>query len=145
MIPSLDIWTAAALLAVLILLATLRQSIPTLAQRDLGPVVGFLTNPSWLAPLVFVAFMMCGYMLQGQLSPWPPASGAVFRANWGVWAGVTGFILTVAIDIWLVWAPSMVARRFVGKDKLGTLKNLPVFNIIFGGVVIALLLWNFNK
>jgi hypothetical protein len=145
MMPPFDIWTVGTLLAGLALLATLRQSVPALAERNLGFLGGFLTSPVWLVPLIFVAYMMVGLMMAGDLSPWPPAARAIFDHKWGAWAGIAGFILVLVVDIWLVWTPSMVARRFAGKDGQDTVKTLPVFNVIFGVVVIALLLWNFNK
>ncbi len=145
MMPPFDMWTVGTLLAGLALLATLRQSVPALAERNLGFLGGFLTSPVWLVPLIFVAYMMVGLMMAGDLSPWPPAARAIFDHKWGVWAGIAGFILVLVVDIWLVWTPSMVARRFAGKDGQDTVKTLPVFNVIFGVVVIALLLWSFNK
>lgn len=140
MMPAFDIWTLAAVLAVLALLATLRQSIPALAGRKLDAVTGLLTSPIWLVPLIFVAYMTVGLMLAGDLSPWPPEARAIFGHKWGAWAGITGFIIVVVVDIWLVWTPSMVARRFAGPDGRNAVKNLPLFNVIFGIAVIALLM-----
>ena len=74
MMPNVDMWTIAALLAVFALLATLRLSIPALAGRKLGAVADFLTNPAWLMPLILGMYFAVGLMLSGEASPWPPAT-----------------------------------------------------------------------
>lgn len=140
MMPQVDLWTIAALLTVFALLATLRLSIPALAGRKLGAVADFLTNPAWLLPLILGMYFAIGLMLSGEASPWPPATRAMFENRWGVWAGITGFILVVIVDLWLVWTPSMVARRFAGPESQHAVKALPLFNVLFGLAVIALLL-----
>jgi len=139
MMPPVNIWTIGAVLAAFALLATLRQSVPSLAGRRLGIVVDFLTSSVWLVPLILAMYFALGLMLAGQLSPWPPETRAIWAQKWGAWAGITGFILVVIADIWLVWTPSMVARRFAGPESREAVKALPWFNVIFGIAVILML------
>ena len=141
MMPQLDFWTVGAFLAVMALLATLRQSLPFAAAQRSGGVVGFLTSPVWLVPLILAMAGTIGLMLTGDISPWPPEARTEFAQKFGAWAGITGFILVVVVDLWLVWTPSMVARRFAGAEGAHAMKTLPVFNLIFGLGFIALLLF----
>jgi hypothetical protein len=141
MMPQLDFWAVGAFLAVMALLATLRQSLPFAAAQRAGGVIGFLTSPIWLVPLILAMAGVIGLMLTGAVSPWPPEAQAEFAGKFGAWAGITGFVLVVVVDLWLVWTPSMVARRFAGPDGLNTVKALPLFNLIFGFAFIAILLF----
>lgn len=139
----LNIWTIGAVLTAFGLLATIRLSLPSLIGREVRGVINVLTHPAWLIPFIFGISVAVGLMIQGQLSPWPPAAQSDFAAKWGMWAGIAGFLLVVIVDIWLVWTPSMVARRFARPESLDAVKTLPVLNVLFGlaFLVAVVLIW----
>ena len=126
MMPQLDFWAVGAFLAVMALLATLRQSLPFAAAQRAGGVIGFLTSPIWLVPLILAMAGVIGLMLTGAVSPWPPQAQAEFSGQFGAWAGITGFILVVVVDLWLVWTPStetVSPRPAVGSQPSSTAKS----------------------
>ncbi|MDD3799715.1 MAG: hypothetical protein PHE36_11135 [Novosphingobium sp.] len=136
-----DYWIPAAVLTALALLATIRLSLPSLIGKPVGGVLGVLTHPVWLFPFIFGIAVAVGLMIQGNLSPWPLAARADFAAKWGMWAGVAGFLLVLLVDIWLIWTPSMIARRFAKPESREAIKVLPLFNVVFGLVFLAIVLF----
>lgn len=141
MMPQPDVWTIGAVLASLALLATLRLSIPATVGAQPGGLAGFLTSPTWLVPLILAMAGTIGLMITGDISPWPPETQAAFAGKWGMWAGVTGFLLVLVVDLWLLWTPSIVARRFAGTDGPKPIKGLTLFNLLFGAAFIAFLVF----
>ena len=136
----LDIWALGALLSLFGLLATIRLSLPSLIGRRIGGIANLATHPAWLVPFIFGIAVAVGLMIEGALSPWPPAAHAAYAADFGPWAGVAAFLLVVIVDLWLVWTPSMVARRFARLESLEAVKALTVLNVPFGLLFIGIIL-----
>ena len=131
-----DPWILAAVLCALALFASLRLSLPE-GGSVRGGVLDIVTHPTWLIPLIIVMGFAVGLMIRGQLSPWPPEASAEMARQSGRWAGVTGFMLVAIVDLWMLWTPSMVARRFARPESHKGMRLLPYVNLAFGAVFLG--------
>ena len=131
-----SLWIVAALCSGMALLATMRLSAPSVGQSRLGRALDLAAHPTWLLPLILMMGVALGLMIRGDLSPWPPEAAAQW-ARGGAWASATGFLLVLVVDLWLLWTPSMVARRFAGEDGREAMRWLPVLNLVLGVLVLA--------
>jgi hypothetical protein len=118
--------------AAMALLASLRLSVPAISGRA-ARAFDAIAHPAWLLPLILVNSACIGLMIKGILSPWPPHANAQILARWGAWAGAAAFIAVLTVDLWLLWTPSMVARRFADPAKRHALRWLPLLNLVLGG------------
>lgn len=124
-------------LLALALLATLRLSLPRpLAVLESMPLKA-LFHPGWLVTLILAAYLTLGMYFSQALSPWPPAAFASWSAAEGWWAGAAAFLAALAADLWLLWTPSEVLRRFTPPERQHTLRYLHLFNLAVGGAVLA--------
>jgi hypothetical protein len=126
-----------AVLMALSLLSTLRLSLGSAGDRAAANPVGrLLTHPLWLVPLIVVAYLVLGYFLTGKLSPWPPTAFADLGQRFGWWAGVAGVIAVVTTELWLLWTPAEVLRRFATPERRAGLRYFHLFNLVVGGGLI---------
>ncbi|PTD20242.1 hypothetical protein [Sphingomonas fennica] len=133
-----DAWTIAAVIAFLALLASLRLSVPALEGSRLA---GFIAHPALLLPLVLAVPMTVGLMMTGAVPVAPLSARDMVRADYGYWAGIAALITVATAELWLLWTPSMVARRFARPESREALKGLPILNLAFGAGFLALV-WN---
>lgn len=134
-----DLWTIAALLTTLALFASIRLSLPNGPSLHLGRIGDLLTHPGWMIPFILMMGMAIGWMIKGQLSPWPLEAGRQFAQRGGTWAGVTGCLLVTVVDLWLLWTPSIVARRFAAADMQAAMRGLSVINLTFGAIFLMVM------
>jgi hypothetical protein len=103
-----------AALVAMTLIATLKLSF----TRRLTPVdgkmgvVGYLTHPLWLWPLVLMVPFVIGAYLKGTLSPWPPLAFEMAEGRAGMWAGLLAALSTATIDLWLFWTAASALISF---------------------------------
>jgi hypothetical protein len=135
-----DRYTLLAALLIMALIATLRVSLGPLGDRLRNPLLRTLTHPGWMVPLMVVVNLSVGLYFSGSLSPWPPAAYADYALKFGTWAGISAFVAALTTDIWLLWAPTQVLRRFAAPQTGAALKYLQVFNTLVGAAVITLAL-----
>lgn len=131
------LWIGAAVLSAMALAASLRLSTPVAAQSRLGRALDIAAHPTWLLPLILAMGMAVGLMIRGDLSPWPPEAFDQMARRGGLWAGATGFIVVLVVDLWLLWTPSMVARRFAAERDRDALRGLPALNLALGAALLA--------
>jgi len=134
---SSQVWIAATLLSAMALAASLRLSTPVAAQSRLGRALDIAAHPTWLLPLILAMGVAVGLMIRGDLSPWPPEAAEQLARRGGPWAGATGFIVVVIVDLWLLWTPSMVTRRFAAEDAREAMRWLPALNLALGAVLLG--------
>lgn len=128
----LDIWAPVALLALLALLASLRLSFPAATgSAGLGPL-RLLMHPVWLLPLLLALPMTVGLMMTGAVPISPVAARAMIAADYGVWAGLAALITVMTAELWLLWVPSMLARRSALPERQEALRFLPLLNLALG-------------
>jgi len=131
-----DLWIVATLLTLFALLASIRLSLPYSHSVRLGRIGTVLTHPAWLIPFILMMSMAIGWMMQGKLSPWPPEAAQQLAQRSGSWAGVTAFVLVLLVDLWLLWTPSMIARRYSTAELQGAMRGLSVINVVFGALFL---------
>jgi len=131
------LWIVATVLSAMALAASLRLSTPVAAQSRWGRALDVAAHPTWLLPLILAMGVAVGLMIRGDLSPWPPEAFEQLARRGGLWAGATGFILVVVVDLWLLWTPSMVARRFASDDARPAMRWLPALNLAIGAVLLG--------
>ncbi|WP_380878608.1 hypothetical protein ACFB49_17710 [Sphingomonas sp. DBB INV C78] len=136
-----DVWTLAALVAALALLATLRLSVPG-AQRVRR--LKLIAHPALLLPLILTVPMTVGLMLAGMVPIAPTAAQAIVTANYGYWAGIAALITVVTAELWLLWTPAIAARGMARNADHPGLGGLPIVNLLFGATILALLWWAWN-
>jgi hypothetical protein len=125
-------------LLALALLATVRLSLPRpVALLDRMPLKP-LFHPGWLVTLILAAYLSLGLFFSGALSPWPPSAFTAWNASEGWWAGAAAFLAALTTDLWLLWTPTEVLRRYTAPERQHTLRYLHAFNLLVGGVVIGL-------
>ncbi len=104
---------------------TLIASLKLSFTRRLTPVdgkigiIGLLTHPLWLWPLVLMVPFVIGGYLKGMLSPWPPAAYMAVEAKAGQSAAVLAALSTTTIDLWLFWTAATALICF--RDPLATI------------------------
>jgi len=54
-----------------------------------------------------------------------------------MWAGIAAFLAMLITDIWVLWIPTQVLRRFAKPENLPALKYYPIFNVAVGGLLLA--------
>jgi hypothetical protein len=135
-----DGYTLAAALLLMALFATVRVALGPRAEKVGNPLLRALTHPYWLIPLIVAVNFCIGLYFTGALSPWPPAAFADFSARSGFWAGSCALLAALITDIWLLWAPTQVLRRFAAPERRHAFKYFPLFNALVGATVIALAL-----
>jgi sterol desaturase/sphingolipid hydroxylase (fatty acid hydroxylase superfamily) len=136
--PQIDLWTLGAFLSFMALLATVRLSFVSWAEKKLtGPSL-YLFNPIWLTPLIFALAWTIGLMIQGQVSPWPPSALEQGRAFGGFWAGLTAFLAAIIVDLWLVWTGASIALRYSAPEQRAKIRGLRFLSIALGG---GFLIW----
>jgi hypothetical protein len=125
-----------ALLA-LALLATLRLSLPiTLPLFERMPL-RLLFHPGWLVTLILAANLSLGMYFSHALSPWPPAAFDLWHEPSGLWAGIAAFLAALTTDLWLLWTPAEVLRRYTAPERRATLRHAHLFNLVLGAAVIG--------
>lgn len=134
-----DWYAIGALILLLSLFATLRLALGEHGRIVTNPVLAFLTHGIWLVPLLVVFNMAFGMALLGMVSPWPSKAFEQVSSQYGygMWAGVAAFLAMLITDIWVLWIPTQVLRRFAKPDNREALKYYPVFNIVVGGLLLA--------
>lgn len=132
------LWSIAAVVATLALAASLRLSIPHARAVPAGHGAGLAAHPTWLVPVMLGMPMAVGLMMTGALSPWPPETAATFAMLGGRWAGVTGFLVALLVDLWLLWTPSIVLLGMTPADERPKLRLLPALNLALGGFFLVL-------
>jgi hypothetical protein len=136
---ALDAWALGALTAGLALLASLRLSAPAAFAGRWGGALDLATHPTWLMPLILAMGVALGLMIRGDLPPWPPEAAARFAALGGPWAAVTGFLIVLVVDLWMLWTPSMVAQRFAPPEGREAARLLPLLNLALGAVFLIVI------
>jgi len=130
-------WMIAAIAAAFALLASLRLSFRSLQKQPLGTLLNIATHSAWLLPLILVMGMAIGLMIKGELSPWPPEAAQQAARIAGWWAGVTGFLVVLIVDGWLLWTGSCVMLRFLAPEQRRKVRLLPVLNFALGALFLA--------
>jgi hypothetical protein len=128
-------------LLALALLATLRLSLPRPVVLLERMPLRLLFHPGWLVTLILAAYLSLGLFFSGALSPWPPAAFATWSAAEGWWAGAAAFLAALVTDLWLLWTPAEVLRRYTAPERQHTLRHLHLFNLLVGAAVIFLAVW----
>jgi hypothetical protein len=132
-----DPYMLAAALLLLCLFATLRLCLGRSIEQIANPILKFLTAPVWLLPLLLAFNFTVGMYFFKLLSPWPPLAYAQMAARYGSWAGVTAFLAVLTCNLWLLWVPTQVLRRYTAPARRAALKYFPIFNFVAGSVVIV--------
>ena len=134
-----DWYAVGALILLFSLFSTLRLAIGERARVVTNPVLAALTHSAWLLPLLVVFNMAFGMALLGMVSPWPPKAFEQVSAGYGygMWAGIAAFLAMLITDIWVLWIPTQVLRRFAKPENLPALKYYPIFNVAVGGLLLA--------
>ncbi len=135
-----DLWTLFAAGLLLCLFATLRLAFGLRWDQVANPVLKLLTAPVWLLQLLIVFNFTVGMYFFKLLSPWPPRAYTEVGAQYGAWAGVAAFLAVLICDLWLLWVPTQILRRYTLPAHQAALKYFPVFNLIAGGVIIGIAL-----
>ena len=131
--PPFNIWTLAAFLSVMALLATLRLSSISWAERKLTGPLAVILSPIWLTPLIFGLAWTIGLIIKGSVSAWPPTAMQQGVAYGGYWAGLTALFIVIVAELWLVWTGANIALRYSPPEKRIQIKHLPILSIVLGG------------
>ena len=134
-----DGYAVGALVLLFSLFATLRLAIGERGRVVTNPLLSFLTHSVWLLPLLVVFNMSFGMALLGIVSPWPPTAFEQVSSEYGygMWAGVAAFLAMLIVDIWVLWIPTQVLRRFAKPENREAMKYYTVFNNAVGGLILA--------
>ena len=139
--PGMNLWTLAAFLSVMALLATLRLSSVSFAEKKLSGPLAVVFSPIWLTPLIFALAWTIGLMVKGSVSTWPPTAMQQGVTLGGYWAGVTAFVAVVIAEVWLVWTGANMAMRYSPPEKRAQIRHLPLLSILLGG---GFLVWMYS-
>ena len=125
-------WVLAAVVAAFGLLASLRLALPVSARWMSHTTVRFATHPAWLLPYIVLMGLVVGYMITGDLSPWPNVASARFALHYGSWAGTAMLLVVVTTLLWLLWIPAALAHRFAVAEGTQKPRGIHLLNFLFG-------------
>ena len=133
----MNVWIPAAVLALLTFAATARLSLLPAAPHHVPRWMKILTNSIWLLPLMLAMALTLGLMAKGVLSPWPPQAAAYFETLGGGWAALTGFVLVLTVDMWLLWTGSRIVLRHTPLEDRHAIRHLSALNLLLGGGLLV--------
>lgn len=129
----LNLWTVAAFLTAMALLATLRLSSVSWGERKLTGPAQFFFSPIWLTPWIFVLAWTIGLMITGAVSTWAPRAFEQGKVLGGFWGGVTVFLMVIIAELWILWTGATIALRYAPPEKRAQIKHLHLLGVVLAG------------